>query len=105
MVRALALGSDMTFAGKAFLWGLGALGAEGPRPTVNDLLIEEMKSALGRIGVASPAQARAAVVRHVERFGLRAADKPAAGDGLRATPSGTLLTAGFLAISRTVDTG
>ena len=32
VVRALALGADAAFAGKAFLWGLGALGAEGPGP-------------------------------------------------------------------------
>jgi L-lactate dehydrogenase (cytochrome) len=63
VVRALALGADMTFAGKAFLWGLGALGGEGPRH-VMDLIIEEMKSALGQIGASSPAQARAAKVRH-----------------------------------------
>ena len=30
VVRALALGADAALAGKAFLWGLGALGAEGP---------------------------------------------------------------------------
>ena len=30
VVRAVALGADAAFAGKAFLWGLGALGAEGP---------------------------------------------------------------------------
>ena len=53
------------FAGKAFLWGLGALGAEGPGHVI-DLMIDEMKSAFGQIGVASPAQARAAVVRHVD---------------------------------------
>jgi len=34
---------------KAFLWGLGALGAEGPLHVI-DLMIEEMKSALGQIG-------------------------------------------------------
>lgn len=63
VVRALALGADMTFAGKAFLWGLGALGAEGPCHVI-DLIIEEMKSALGQIGASCPAQARAAMVRH-----------------------------------------
>src|SRR5262249_18932868 len=30
VVRALALGAEAAFAGKAFLWGLGALGEEGP---------------------------------------------------------------------------
>ena len=32
IVRAYALGAAAAFAGKAFLWGLGALGEEGPGP-------------------------------------------------------------------------
>jgi len=63
VVRALVLGAEAAFAGKAFLWGLGALGAEGP-PHVIDLMIDEMKSALGQIGALRPAQARAATARH-----------------------------------------
>jgi L-lactate dehydrogenase (cytochrome) len=63
VVRALVLGAEAAFAGKAFLWGLGALGAEGPLHVI-DLMIEEMKSALGQIGALRPAQARAATVRH-----------------------------------------
>ena len=41
-----ALGADMAFAGKAFLWGFGALGAQGPGHVI-DLLIDEMKSTSG----------------------------------------------------------
>jgi (S)-mandelate dehydrogenase len=63
VVRAVALGADMTFAGKAFLWGLGALGSEGPGHVI-DLMIDEMKSAFGQIGAQSPAQARSVVIRH-----------------------------------------
>ena len=63
VVRAIALGADCAFAGKAFLWGLGALGAEGPGHVI-DLMIDEMKSALGQIGAMRPAQARSAVIRH-----------------------------------------
>jgi L-lactate dehydrogenase (cytochrome) len=63
VVRALVLGAEAAFAGKAFLWGLGALGAEGPLHVI-DLMIDEMKSALGQIGALRPAQARAAMVRH-----------------------------------------
>ena len=63
VVRALVLGAEAAFAGKAFLWGLGALGAEGP-PHVIDLMIDEMKSALGQIGALRPTQARAATARH-----------------------------------------
>ena len=63
VVRAVAGGADAVFAGKAFLWGLGALGAEGPLHVI-DLMIDEMKSAFGQIGASRPAQARSAVIRH-----------------------------------------
>ena len=63
VVRAVALGADAAFAGKAFLWGLGALGAEGPGHVI-DLMIDEMKSAFGQIGAFRPVQARSAAIRH-----------------------------------------
>ena len=63
VVRAVALGADAAFAGKAFLWGLGALGDEGPGHVI-DLLIDEMKSAFGQVGALRPAQARSVVIRH-----------------------------------------
>lgn len=63
VARALALGADAAFAGKAFLWGLAALGEAGPRHVI-DLFIEELQSSLGQIGAQSLAQARAALVRH-----------------------------------------
>jgi len=63
VVRAVALGADAAFAGKAFLWGLGALGAEGPLHVI-DLMIDEMRAAFGQIGARRPAQARSVVIRH-----------------------------------------
>jgi len=63
VVRAVALGADAGFAGKAFLWGLGALGAEGPLHVI-DLMIDEMKAAFGQIGAGRPAQARSVTIRH-----------------------------------------
>jgi L-lactate dehydrogenase (cytochrome) len=63
VVRAIALGADAAFAGKAFLWGLGALGAAGPGHVI-DLMIDEMRSAFGQIGARHPAEARSAVIRH-----------------------------------------
>ncbi len=63
VARAVALGADAAFAGKAFLWGLGALGREGPGHVI-DLMIDEMKSAFGQIGALRPEQARSVVVRH-----------------------------------------
>ena len=63
VVRAIALGADAAFAGKAFLWGLGALGPEGPTHVI-DLMIDEMTSAFGQIGALRPEQARSASIRH-----------------------------------------
>ena len=63
VARALALGASAALAGKAFLWGLGALGSDGPGHVI-DLLIDELQSALGQIGALSPAEARNVVVRH-----------------------------------------
>ena len=63
VVRAIALGADAAFAGKAFLWGLGALGAEGPGHVI-DLMIEEIKSARAQIGALRPSEARSAAIRH-----------------------------------------
>jgi len=63
VVRAYALGAAAAFAGKAFLWGLGALGEEGPSHVI-DLLIEETQSALGQMGALVPEQVRSITVRH-----------------------------------------
>jgi len=63
VVRALALGAQSTFAGKAFLWGLGALGSRGPGHVI-DLLSDETRAALGQIGARRPADARSVAIRH-----------------------------------------
>ncbi len=63
VVRAVALGADAAFAGKAFLWGLGALGMAGPGHVI-DLMIDEMRAAFGQIGAFRPLEARAATLRH-----------------------------------------
>jgi L-lactate dehydrogenase (cytochrome) len=67
VIRAVALGAQATFAGKAFLWGLGALGEAGPDHVIN-LLIAEARSALGQIGAHSLAQANSVAVRHPGAF-------------------------------------
>jgi isopentenyl diphosphate isomerase/L-lactate dehydrogenase-like FMN-dependent dehydrogenase len=61
--RALALGAEAVFAGKAFLWGLGALGERGPGHVI-DLFIDELRATLGQIGAHNVAQARSVTVRH-----------------------------------------
>jgi (S)-mandelate dehydrogenase len=63
VVRACALGAAAAFAGKAFVWGLGALGAEGPGHVI-DLLIEETQAALGQLGAHSVEELRSLTVRH-----------------------------------------
>jgi L-lactate dehydrogenase (cytochrome) len=63
VVRAYALGAAAAFAGKAFLWGLGALGEEGATHVI-DILIEETQAALGQLGALTPDEARSVVIRH-----------------------------------------
>ena len=63
VVRACALGAGAAFAGKAFLWGLGALGEQGPGHVI-DLLIEETQAALGQLGVHDVDEARSLAIRH-----------------------------------------
>src|ERR1700722_14297212 len=63
VVRACALGAAAAFAGKAFLWGLGALGEEGPAHVIA-LFIEEIQSALAQLGAHRPDEARNVVIRH-----------------------------------------
>jgi (S)-mandelate dehydrogenase len=67
--RALALGAAAAFAGKAFLWGLGALGEAGPGHVI-DLLVEELKATLGQIG-ATMATVREVEVRHPGALGFK----------------------------------
>ena len=52
VVRAIDLGAEATFAGKAFLWALGALGDEGPA-YLCALMSSEIREVLGQIGATS----------------------------------------------------
>ncbi len=63
VARGLALGASAVFAGKAFLWGLGALGEAGPSHVI-DLLTDELKASLGQVGAATVAAAGEVEVRH-----------------------------------------
>src|SRR4029077_28434 len=62
-VRGYALRGAAAFAGKAFLWGLGALGEEGATHVI-DILMEETQAALGQLGALAPEEARAVLIRH-----------------------------------------
>ena len=63
IVRALALGAKATFAGRPFLYGLGALGEEGARHVV-DMYFEELRTEFQHVGVRSVAEAATVTVRH-----------------------------------------
>jgi L-lactate dehydrogenase (cytochrome) len=61
--RAVALGAEAAFAGKAFMWSLGALGPEGPGHYIS-ILTEDVKATLGQTGCNSVAELRGVPVRH-----------------------------------------
>lgn len=61
--RALAVGADAAFAGKAFLWSLGALGERGPKHMI-DVLKAELSSTLGQLGCLSVGELSKVPRRH-----------------------------------------
>ncbi|MEK9661628.1 MAG: alpha-hydroxy acid oxidase [Alphaproteobacteria bacterium] len=63
VVRALALGARSTLSGRAFMYGLGALGEEGP-DYVADFFAEEIGAAMRHVGVHDCAEARQIERRH-----------------------------------------
>jgi L-lactate dehydrogenase (cytochrome) len=63
VARAVALGADAAFAGKAFLWSLGALGSRGPAHLIR-LLIDDLSATLGQLGCFTVADLRSVPVRH-----------------------------------------
>jgi (S)-mandelate dehydrogenase len=79
VVRAYALGAAAAFVGKGFLWGLGALGEDGPARVI-EILIEETRATLGQVGARTLAQARTLAIRHT---GAVQFPKSAAADNAR----------------------
>ena len=67
--RAVALGADAAFAGKAFLWSLGALGSEGPGHLIN-ILTEDVRASLGQLGCLTVADLRGVPVRHAAAYSI-----------------------------------
>lgn len=61
--RAIALGADAAFVGKAFLWSLGALGEEGPRHLMN-LITDDLRATMGQLGCSRVADLRSIDRRH-----------------------------------------
>jgi len=62
--RALAIGADAAFAGKAFLWSLGAIGKKGPAHLI-DVFSAELSATLGQLGCVSVDQLRSVPRRHL----------------------------------------
>ena len=63
VARAIALGANAGFAGKAFLWSLGALGGLGPGHLI-DIFKDDLSSTLGQLGCHNIDDLRAVTVRH-----------------------------------------
>jgi L-lactate dehydrogenase (cytochrome) len=63
VARAVALGADAAFAGKPFLWSLGALGARGPGHLI-DVLVDDVRATLGQLGCPTVGDLRRIPVRH-----------------------------------------
>jgi L-lactate dehydrogenase (cytochrome) len=61
--RAIALGADAAFAGKAFLWSLGALGERGPGHLIR-VFSDDVSATLGQLGCLDLAELRGVPVRH-----------------------------------------
>jgi L-lactate dehydrogenase (cytochrome) len=67
ITRALALGAKAAFAGKAFLYGLAAIGEDGPG-YVMGMFKEEIREALRQCGINSVADARTIELRHPTKW-------------------------------------
>tara|TARA_B100000886_G_C20426374_1_gene494250 strand:+ start:580 stop:1854 length:1275 start_codon:yes stop_codon:yes gene_type:complete len=65
--RALAIGADAAFAGKAFLWSLGALGKNGPAHMI-EIFSSELSATLGQLGCISIDQLRSVPRRHMSAW-------------------------------------
>lgn len=63
VARAIALGADAAFSGKAFLWSLGALGEKGPAHFMN-ILTEDLRATMGQLGCFEVADLRHVARRH-----------------------------------------
>ncbi|ARP97779.1 alpha-hydroxy acid oxidase [Pseudorhodoplanes sinuspersici] len=74
-MRALALGAQAVFCGRAFLFGLGALGDSGS-DYVADLLADELRVAMAQHGVATFGQLRNAERRHPSAFRFKNGTPP-----------------------------
>lgn len=71
--RAIALGADAVFCGRAFLFGVAALGDEGG-DYVASMLADELKVAMAQLGAHDFEALRAAEIRHPGAFAFEGAE-------------------------------
>jgi L-lactate dehydrogenase (cytochrome) len=62
ILKALALGAKCTFAGRPYLYAVGALGEDGPKHII-DLFSDELKTEFQHVGIRSPEEAASITVR------------------------------------------
>jgi L-lactate dehydrogenase (cytochrome) len=67
IVRALALGAKCTFAGRPYLYAVGALGEDGPRHII-DLFFDELKTEFQHVGIRTTAEAASITVRQARAW-------------------------------------
>jgi L-lactate dehydrogenase (cytochrome) len=67
IVRALALGAKCTFAGRPYLYAVGALGEDGPRHVI-DMFFDELKTEFQHVGIRSVEQAANVTVRQTRAW-------------------------------------
>ena len=63
VARAIACGADAAFAGKSFLWSLGALGPKGARHLI-DIYTDDLRASLGQLGCNSVGELSTVIKRH-----------------------------------------
>jgi len=63
VARAIACGADAAFAGKSFLWSLGALGPQGPAHLI-DIYANDLRATLGQLGCTSVGELSTVAKRH-----------------------------------------
>jgi (S)-mandelate dehydrogenase len=84
VVRTVALGASAAFAGRAFMFAVAAIGADGAAYVI-DLLLEEIQAALRQLGVRNPVEAVSLARRHPAALdfgqGSPAAERHAASHG------------------------
>lgn len=70
VARAIALGANAGFAGKAFLWSLGALGGDGPGHLI-ELFKDDLSATMGQLGCYNVEDLRLVKVRHPGAYNLK----------------------------------